>query len=302
MKLIHNDFDKLAKLFLKNGSEALILKKDEFGRTVLHYAARFKRENCIKVLCKKEKLVASSDNDELSPLDMSAIVGYKKGIEMILSQVPYEWTEEKFSKVWCCASFSQSTELLDYLIQLKNNQKSNSFHLKLTNQFSDTLKSICLHFAAANQQPLPNLEYLLKFPQLKEIVNSPDKTGKTPLHIAALYRNSFFCKILLSAGSQLEVFDNQEFTPIHYAISIQNLMTLKVLLGIKEITSLFYTFFVNKPNGDKINFFEFCCKKKKFLILQEILFYVQKESSKLHCSFLCNSQKQVNFLSFYSMR
>lgn len=63
---------------------------------------------------------------------------------------------------------------------------------------------------------------------MKADVNCKNKSGRTPLHIAAQKGNAELVKILLSFGANKTIKDNLGMTPLNFA---EGNLTIKQLLG-----------------------------------------------------------------------
>jgi ankyrin repeat protein len=58
-----------------------------------------------------------------------------------------------------------------------------------------------------------------------------DKSGCTPLHLAAIYDNRNCVQALLAAGAHLEAVDDKGQTPLHSAASFGHVEVVEVLLA-----------------------------------------------------------------------
>ncbi len=64
-----------------------------------------------------------------------------------------------------------------------------------------------------------------------ELLACVDKSGCTPLHIAAIYGNRDCVQALLAAGAHLEAEDDEGQTPLLSAASFGHVEVVKVLLA-----------------------------------------------------------------------
>jgi len=60
-------------------------------------------------------------------------------------------------------------------------------------------------------------------------INTPDASGQTPLHVAAIKEDEPICRLLLLSGAQTEIQDQNGHTPKYYA-EIKDNLELKSLL------------------------------------------------------------------------
>ncbi len=72
------------------------------------------------------------------------------------------------------------------------------------------------------------VEFLLK--KNAALIESKDKDGATPLHLAACYGDENIIKLILSAGIAINSTDNQLSTPLHYAAANNNISGVKILI------------------------------------------------------------------------
>ena len=99
----------------------------------------------------------------------------------------------------------------------------------------DTSGRTALHWCLIWGLPL-HLEAASKLIDLGCPLNTQDKRGQTPLHIAARYGNLEVCKLLLRKGADKNVVDNEGFTPGAYSYRC-GWPTLAALFGEKIVFS-----------------------------------------------------------------
>ncbi|MBK8454703.1 MAG: ankyrin repeat domain-containing protein [Thiofilum sp.] len=64
-------------------------------------------------------------------------------------------------------------------------------------------------------------------------INQRDENGNTALHLAVLNQNPIIIELLLAAGADTEIYNNDSLTPLLLAIEKPNLTIVKSLLGYK---------------------------------------------------------------------
>lgn len=91
-------------------------------------------------------------------------------------------------------------------------------------------------------QPLE--EYLVEcqetgsFPDGKMSVSSKTISGDTPLHFAALQGNLSVVRLLVEAGSDVNVRGESEYTPLDYAVEFNNVEVIEFLQSMGAITNM----------------------------------------------------------------
>lgn len=73
-----------------------------------------------------------------------------------------------------------------------------------------------------------------------QLVNSKNKDGDTPLHVAVKLENEYFVKLLLSSGCNVNTINNRGQAPLHIAILLRNLVILKSLLQYRANPNLYF--------------------------------------------------------------
>lgn len=84
--------------------------------------------------------------------------------------------------------------------------------------------------------PFLNAVYDLKFiealQKMKAYPNPYDLDGKTPIHLAVIYRKPESLKLLLSnPEAQVDLRDHDYKTPLYYAVSLEDLNSMKLLVN-----------------------------------------------------------------------
>lgn len=66
--------------------------------------------------------------------------------------------------------------------------------------------------------------------QQKPLLNATNEFGWTPLHVAVIIQNKEIVQILIDQGADLEVFDNDNMTPLAYAVTNKDTNIIGALL------------------------------------------------------------------------
>ena len=72
------------------------------------------------------------------------------------------------------------------------------------------------------------ISYLNNYDKLE--VNGVDDAGRTPLHLAILYKNVETAKLLIQLSNNLDTPDSERYSPLHLAAYVQNYPIIKHLL------------------------------------------------------------------------
>ena len=202
---------------------------DYEGRTVLHHAASYYRENCLQKLIKIPQLdVSIKDNYKLLAIEYAAIIGCKIGVEVIANRSTF--SDQQIHQLYFQSCMSQSYETWNFIVSY--------FSIDLRMQQEKTGRT-CLHLATKCFNTLSGKFYSKIFTKLEKIlgkegllsfVNFACTKKETPLHYAVLHTNKLACKFLLLNGAYILVGDSQGFTPIDYCCRVGTAELLEILL------------------------------------------------------------------------
>lgn len=99
------------------------------------------------------------------------------------------------------------------------------YNVKLGSEMNKKTFFFKLNLSFLNRNAIGVAKELLT---MKADVNCKNKSGRTPLHIAAQKGNAELVKILLSFGANKTIKDNLGMTPLNFA---EGNLTIKQLLG-----------------------------------------------------------------------
>ncbi len=226
---VATEFDNLpiAKYLIEHGANINV--QDEEGNTPLYRAAKRGRKKIIVLLLLK------GANKELKN---------KEGLDALeLAVKKHSYSKEAYQKIF-------SGEYDDFLLDKKHIfsfkdlndillYATNGGDLYIKNENNDSL----LHIASGKYGEVKTVKYLLA---IELDPNGKNKSGRTPLHLAAQQHQEQVVPILLQHGASLTTKDNQGEMPVDLAINdISNhrkdlLVILREMLryGLKIIPAL----------------------------------------------------------------
>jgi uncharacterized protein len=192
---------------------------DGTGNTALHYAAENNYAAAIKILVERGADMYKNDMHNQTPLHYAA---KNKKIDslVVFGHIPHSYIDVKDrwgSTPLSCAVQNGSLACMEYLISCgasvhtKNTNGSSLLHVAVT---CDEEENLCL----------PQL-----LEQLKDQINIPNNSHRTPLYKAILEKRSQFIKPLVQAGASVSYQDNMGDTPMHYAASIGHADSIREL-------------------------------------------------------------------------
>ena len=196
--------------------------KDIQQRTVLHYAVLAKNNQMITHFTPTTQDVLSKDVNGLSSLDIALLTGNIDGVKVITTEI--NWSRYSIGdkvRAMKCACFSGDYMAIDYLIQ------EHKFNV-ITKDPADN--SSILHWAVAS--PTLELTHLMHIPEVMMIINEPDKSRRTPLHLAARQdtaRAAELCELLLENGADPLAIDSKKLNAFHYASTADGSSLRKLL-------------------------------------------------------------------------
>ena len=267
----------LGSVFKDDDRKRLVQEKDDRGNTAFHYAAKAGNLDVCKQLHKDGADINAKGQNKMKPLQFAARYGDEKRhkdvwecMQWIMDELEKLERNRKGSEVRMRRSRSsaKSSEkeevfdvrekdkydfsLLHHAIQNTNWEETPFVARKLleSKKFkvteADTQGNTSLHLAAEfdKQKRHKILDVFLEENKnippedLKECIETRNKQGKTPLHIACGVGNPDSVKQLLEASKELDINpssiidspDNDGQHPLHLAIESGNLDMMKILM------------------------------------------------------------------------
>ncbi|XVF77639.1 hypothetical protein PTKIN_Ptkin14bG0063100 [Pterospermum kingtungense] len=199
------------------------------GQTPLHYAVlREDSDSMTAILRLKKNLVRVQDEKKRTPLHYAAALANKAMVQKLLETDPlvtYSGDYNDQTPVHLAAENGKKClikTLIDYCpdtIELVDKKQQNILHI------------------AAKAGNLDVVSYILGLTEMEDLVNSPDKDGNTPLHLATQNYQSEVVRVL-SKNQKVEIraINNKKETalaivksPDNHDMEIEKYLTLKAL-------------------------------------------------------------------------
>ena len=204
------DLERL-RLELPEGADAAqVNRKDEDGRTALHWAAANRpravntHADCVRLLLRRGSKVNTHDDGGWTPIMSACSAGNAEVVRLLIDAQALVDEEEENSQV-TPLHLAASKAHLDVVREL--------LQAGARAQMVDGLGQLPLHRAAAAGHPA--IVRLLLGEGSK--VNAADKEGVTPLHLAMYEKHREVCVALLEAGASITMKNTQGETPLALA-------------------------------------------------------------------------------------
>lgn len=238
--------------------------KDKFGRTPLHFAAKFGRLSRVQELLRLGAQADACDKNLMTPFHYAVRSGHIPIIDIFLAQPsfdPNNVMDVSGMTALHHSSFLANSTVVEHLIKHKLKPSSPSVvditgrppHffaglsgslecLKLLAPFTtnilDNFDRSALHYAAASNVrsgAYNCLEYLLQNNngRIPYNVNQRDICGRTPLHFSAEFDpdgDGTKMELLIKYGAQVDVTDSNGLYAINYAAAAGNVDSLRILI------------------------------------------------------------------------
>jgi len=200
---------------------------DEEGRTALHYGAKEGQVNAVRMLLNKGYECDKSDQSGSTPLHHAAVRGQTAVISELLRRGANPSVRDKFGT---------ASRLITPEIQVLRGQTL-AFFAPIPNIASrSTLiyhRGTALHRAIANGQ-MGAVKCFLD--NSRDLIESTDDEGQTPLHWAAKGSQCDIVRFLLEKGANVQAVDNIHQTALHCvsAVGPTSRTLLQELVGSTE--------------------------------------------------------------------
>jgi ankyrin repeat protein len=240
--------------------------RDNYGRSVLHYAVLSGNKELVEMLLNhevyKELMINEQDfRDGATALHIAVFYDYKDIVELLLNAgADIGVYDNKNQKALYYAAKNSCIEVASLLVNqqlnkiLIDNYGRSDLHyaaLSCNTELVKILLNCDIYKQSINKK---DLEYsatalhLAVFYGYKDIVelllnskadkNAKDNQGNTPLHLAVLNGDIPAVTLLLEKKADIEVRDNQGNTPLHLAEQAGNKKIIKLFLEFKGLKPL----------------------------------------------------------------
>ena len=191
----------IAQFLLEQGSEVDVA--DDCGSTPLLVAAEHGNVEASKLLLMHSNNIYITNQN----WDTALHIGARHGlVEVVQSLLNFETFEKQMSA--CC---QMKDEFLQSLLLKRN-----------------ILGRTALHEAVSRSINTETVEILLAH---GSDVNAKDDSGRTALHVAAVYGHREIMKLLLKHGSEISAVDFENGTVLQFAVQSRNFETVSFAIG-----------------------------------------------------------------------
>ena len=189
-------------------------------QTPLHLAAQSNHSAAINILVKYGANITAIDSNQRTPLHLAVLSGNEKAIKVLLDlgadmlypdnfkQMPVKYAAT-YGSIGCIKAFIDAGFDINYREPSRN-------------------RTVLHH--AADSYKIDILEYLLGQEGL-ETVNAQEINGLTALHLAVCVVSGVKrVRLLLQHGADMGVVSNDGYTPVHLAIRVRDLCSLRAFI------------------------------------------------------------------------
>lgn len=193
-----------------------------WGETVLHYAAKLGKVKVVKILLEHSANPNKVDVDQCTPLHRAA--ARKDSAEIVHMLL------DNGADVSCINNVGRNSfELAESSGNLAAGALLKQLYITMP-YWRHSGDCSYLHLAVRHSVPWLIKQVLA----LKVDVNARDKSGQTPLHLAATINRSDMASMLVDAGASVDALDDTGKTPLHIAAKIPGLVLFWELLMVGE--------------------------------------------------------------------
>lgn len=285
----------------------ILLERDYYGNTVLHYAAMTSSYNAADFLLTFLQFDKLQNLDGVTPLHIAAKIGDMDMLEILKKNevIP----KVKSNMGWLpihYAVFNNQIKAVEFLIKkypmcinaaiTRIDPSFSTFHLpkwsyatpldmaKLRG-FDNIVKLLeehnaltTLHACCATHNLLGLSHYLSTEKFKRQLLNSTAAPFDcTPLHIAASLGDAQICHCLVNSGAKCDMLDSHGFFPLEAAVVSQSRMTVRVILSASNKNAIIGAAFLAASLQNEDILCDLCCD----ILLSEIDY---KKDSLLICA------------------
>ncbi|KAL6214786.1 hypothetical protein ACLB2K_014218 [Fragaria x ananassa] len=239
-----SDSGCLISLAVRSGSievvKILVASSCKVDSSVLHDAAATNRVDLIEILCKNfpELDVNWVDSDGRTPIHVAAANGHVEMLKFLVSAGGdgEVWDRKGWTPLHCAAEKGhlESTKFLlvcsDVKYVVTKNGKT-AFDLAAENGHLSLFGHLRFDDVLLRAARLDDVHGLKSCLAEGAEVNVRDQNGWTPLHRAAFKGRIECVKVLLNHGAQLDVVDNAGYMPLHCAVEAGHVQVALLLVA-----------------------------------------------------------------------
>ena len=311
---------EIVEWLLNKGADVSIIGR--LDRLPLHWAVEKKNFKIVEALLKVAELKNVNmnilDADQYTPFHLACSYNENdRVIDLLLEKgvIFFMAIEKEFNPLHWAASngnlkmmkiLLESSELGNVDINCLNNYDNTPLNLACQKNHLDVVKYLIqrganvltvgvfgfipLHWAAENGSVQIAQELFIAAAAVIDI-NTKDKKGATPLHVACEYNRLEMVKWLLKRGADPTIIDELNGTPLHWAARDGNLKIVQTLFTLSSISNVG----INILNREGDTALHLACKYAQFKIVQFLLkkdpdVFIQNQFgyTPLHCAVLVN--------------
>uniref|UniRef100_A0A8C5C669 Ankyrin repeat domain 52a n=1 Tax=Gadus morhua TaxID=8049 RepID=A0A8C5C669_GADMO len=220
---------------------------DRTGRSALHHAAQSGFQEMVKLLLNKGANLSVIDKKERQPIHCAAYLGHVEIVKLLVSRSADKSCKDKqgYTPLHAAAA-SGHLEIVKYLLRLgtePNSFGNTALHVacymgqeavatELVNHGANVNQPnrsgfTPLHLAAVSTNGALCLELLVNN---GADVNQQSKEGKSPLHMAAIHGRFTRSQILIQNGGEIDCVDKYGNTPLHVAAKYGHELLISTLM------------------------------------------------------------------------
>lgn len=281
---IQRNHEEIVSMLLDKGANPTISNVN--GVTPLHLAAEKSKVGLIFILLSKKVDIEARDSTGATPLLWAIGGNNREAVETLLIRgANFEAQNQEGWRPIHVATANGNEEIVTILLnkgtslRAKNKANNTALHLALEKGYQEVALSLIkkglrseyldlnrnnvstFHLAVWRgykdvvQVFLKDKNYAKKGIDRKEVIDSKDREGNTPLHLAVSQGHTEIIKALLKAKADLQVKNHKGETPLSIAINKNDINTTALLLEVK--TKISY-----KNDGNFLPYFEWAFNQK----------------------------------------
>ncbi|XP_055848375.1 alpha-latrotoxin-Lhe1a-like [Episyrphus balteatus] len=233
---VQKKYTDIVKMLLKNGANVDLRNKD--GTSPFHLAAKTGNSDIIEMLMENKPNINSQDENGDTPLHYVATY-FKDAVKILLKNDANVNLKNKNGMTPLHFAAARGDEIIIEMLLAKkaninsiNENGNTALHIAVENRNRNTLKMLLQNGADVYSKnnnhatPLHMALYYTSMQCLETVsillehgspIDSEDKDGNTPLHLAIDSQRSDFIKLLFDFGSDVNVSNKGNATPVDLA-------------------------------------------------------------------------------------